>query len=341
MSKDGFVLKQVKRYNLRLLIATLILICFTASAAGSFPKYWHNLKNGPFTIDANKLKAIGDADAENEYYIKVKGEEVYDIIKEEGYLLLDMKEGLLIIKGAGEENSLEFAGELKNLSGADREQIYNALQQKVDLEKIKPAIYPVMVEAGDIKSSGTYKYLIFALLLIIILRNLVEFMRRNSNPALHPICKFLSKFGETDVMVRTVDSEVERAGGLPKKSSVIVTESWLIAKRLFKLEFIALSDIVWIYQKVTSHSYNFIPTGKTYELIVYTQDKEKHEIKAKNSKSGGEILENVNIHAPWAFAGYSENIEQLWKKNSSEFIKRVQDRFKQVREYGEESLKQG
>ncbi|HEX3047591.1 MAG TPA: DUF6709 family protein [Bacillota bacterium] len=328
MLQDGFVLKQIKKYNRRLFIITIILVCLAVTSGNGLAKYWYNLQKGPFEITARQLARIQSVDSLREYYVKVKGRKLYRLSKIHDYYLLEINHTFLMIKGKVNEDSLEFSGELKDLSDDYQKRLNQALNNIQGWGKRpKTLIYPVFLEAGNLQTNKNTDYWLFGALLVLSIRNIFILLRRNSDPSLHPSCKHLSKLGPVGTIVANIDSEVSGTGEDFGKSWVIVTDSWIIVKKLFKLQLIALSDVVWAYQKVTSHHYNFIPVGKTHELIVYTKDHEVHEFKVKNGLTGEEVVELIGSNAPWAFTGYSEKLANMWKQNRSNFIQVVQGRF--------------
>jgi Putative transmembrane protein precursor. len=331
MLTEGFIYSQIKRYNRRLLIVTLILIALTAAMANELPRYWYNLQRGPFQLSTDQLSRIRKVDSLKEYYVRVKGQKLFRLLREDGFYLLEMDNALLVIKGKVDEKNLEFYGELKNLTDDDQIELYRAFsKRKVDGTKVMPHIYRVYLEAGSFSSSKNFEYIVIAILKLLIIRNITAFCKRNSEPGLHPICKYLSQFGSADAVIQKINGEVNEAGEAAAKASVIVTDTWIIAKKFFKLQFIALSDVVWAYQKVTSHRYNLIPVGKTHELIIYTQNQEKHELKVRSGPAGETAINLIRAKAPWAFVGYSEKFESMWLKNRSELLQIVRDRSKQV-----------
>ncbi|HEX7714482.1 MAG TPA: DUF6709 family protein [Bacillota bacterium] len=327
MLQDGFVLKQMQKYNRRLFIITIVLICLAVTSGNELVKYWHNLQKGPFEITARQLNRIQSVDSLREYYVKVRGQKLYRLSKSHDYYLLEINHAFLVVKGKVGEDSLEFSGELKDLPDDERKKLDQALGvMNGEGGKPKVSIHPVFLEAGELQTRESTDYWLFGALLVLVIRNIFVLLRRHSDPSLHPSCKYLSKLGSVETIVINIDSEVSKAEGAFGKASLIVTDSWIIVKKFFKLQFLALSDVVWAYQKVTSHRYNLIPVGKTHELIVYTKDQEVHEFKVKNGLTGEEAVELIGSNAPWAFTGYSEKLETMWKKNRPDFIQAVQER---------------
>src|SRR5438034_340683 len=48
----------------------------------------------------------------------------------------------------------------------------------------------------------------------------------------------------------------------------VVTDQFLLRSTFFSFDVLRLSDLLWAYKKVTKHSVNFIPTGKTYDAVL-------------------------------------------------------------------------
>jgi hypothetical protein len=90
--------------------------------------------------------------------------------------------------------------------------------------------------------------------------------------------------------------------------------------------------VLWAYKKITKHSVNFIPTGKTYEAIVSCYGgtatitgKEKHV---------DALLDYVRARAPWAIHGYSAEIATAFAKHQDEFVSAVEQRRQELQQQG-------
>ncbi|HEX3045592.1 MAG TPA: hypothetical protein VHY08_12610 [Bacillota bacterium] len=248
MLQEGFVLKQIQKYNRRLFIITVVLICLAVTSGSGLVKYWYNLQKGPFEITARQLDRIQSVDSLREYYVKVRGKKLYRLSKSNDIYLLEINHAFLVIKGKVDEDSLEFSGELKDLPDDDRKRLDQALGfMNGEDGKPKVSIHPVFLEAGKLQTREGTDYWLFGALLVLAIRNIFVLLRRNSDPTLHPSCKYLSKLGSVEAIVTNIDSEVIRTEGALGKSRVIVTDSWIIVKKLFKLQLIALSDVVGAY----------------------------------------------------------------------------------------------
>ncbi|HXG98201.1 MAG TPA: hypothetical protein VNJ06_13955 [Gemmatimonadales bacterium] len=78
------------------------------------------------------------------------------------------------------------------------------------------------------------------------------------------------------------------------------------------------------HKKITRHSVNFIPTGKTYEAIVACYGGTA-TIPGKEKKVN-ELLTFVQQRAPWAIYGYSDQLAATFTKHRQDFVRSVEQR---------------
>lgn len=83
-------------------------------------------------------------------------------------------------------------------------------------------------------------------------------------------------------------------------------------------------DVAWVYQKVTQHRTNGIPTGKTYEIMLFDMDGKSYSVSNK-SKTTEEILQFLAQQLPGAVIGYDKEIEQAFQNNRDAFRQRWQE----------------
>lgn len=116
-----------------------------------------------------------------------------------------------------------------------------------------------------------------------------------------------------------------------------VGEDFRIGKRLTffivgsKPHVLLNDEIVWAYQKTTTHRTNGIKTGTTYSVVLNVINKKKYESQHTFEKrqfdlsSGGkdgalEILEYINQVMPWVLLGYDNDISKLYNKDCKSFL---------------------
>ena len=165
------------------------------------------------------------------------------------------------------------------------------------------------------------------LFMAIAIYLLYLYWERNSDTAKYPSVKQLLSMNNSNY-IRLLDTELKNS---KNNSGIYFTESFIIKKRAFGLDWVHFSEVVWVYKKVTRHSVNFVPTGSTYEVCVCTDSRTPgftlncsgDEAKADN------IIKLIFQVAPFAIYGYSNELKQLWTKNKAGFIAAVKKRREQ------------
>ncbi len=80
---------------------------------------------------------------------------------------------------------------------------------------------------------------------------------------------------------------------------------------------------MWIYKKITTHkAYGVITTGQTFELCIMTRTGEAIYTQGKEILIN-EIIAGICNKAPWAIAGFSDEIKNLWDKQRNTLIATV------------------
>jgi hypothetical protein len=79
---------------------------------------------------------------------------------------------------------------------------------------------------------------------------------------------------------------------------------------------------------VTKHSVNFIPTGKTYSVILTGRHRQRIEEQMKE-KAVNDLTMEIANRVPWAIFGFDKNLEQAWKKDPQGVITAVDTRYEQ------------
>lgn len=95
----------------------------------------------------------------------------------------------------------------------------------------------------------------------------------------------------------------------------LLTQNYLIniTSNKIRKQFIKLDDICWIYLKRVKHSYNFVPTGTTFQLVIHTQDHKQTEI-TMTSDAVDEAINQIATLRPQIVVGYHDDIAKAWRK---------------------------
>ncbi|GEM_PF-2462650 len=144
------------------------------------------------------------------------------------------------------------------------------------------------------------------------------------SPASHPVIQRISTWPVNLAVAAKREAHQPLYKG---RNGWLVTNQFLIQNTFFTFNLLRLSDLLWAYRKVTQHSINFIPTGKTHEVILVcaggTVTIEGREATTK------EILDFATQRAPWAVFGFSKELEKLFNKDPNAFCAAVEQKRKE------------
>jgi hypothetical protein len=115
-----------------------------------------------------------------------------------------------------------------------------------------------------------------------------------------------------------------------KYGRLMIGPQWMVRRKPFSTWVSPVGDIVWIYKKVTKHSVNFIPTGKTYSVILVGRHRQRTEEQMKED-AVNQMMMDLAGRVPWALFGFDKNLEQAWRKNPQSVIAAVDTRYQQYK----------
>jgi hypothetical protein len=178
-------------------------------------------------------------------------------------------------------------------------------------------------------SRDVWPLLIGALLFLLALWNCIKAVRRYGEIQTTPVWKRLSVYGNTDQL--SLEIEQQRLGPKTKYGKLEITGSWLVNKSLFSTWVSPVADLAWVYKKVTKHSVNFIPTGKSYSIIIYGRHRQHIEVSVPSEKKANELLADFSGRVPWAIYGYDKELQAAWTKDPASLIGAVDARCQQFK----------
>jgi len=82
--------------------------------------------------------------------------------------------------------------------------------------------------------------------------------------------------------------------------------------------------LLWAYKRVTKHSVNFIPTGKSYAAVLACYGGAA-EVRGREKKVDA-VLAFAAERAPWAVFGFSDDLSKLFKKKTQDFCLAVEEK---------------
>jgi hypothetical protein len=187
-------------------------------------------------------------------------------------------------------------------------------------------LLPTQIDVTDYRESG-YVGLAFGLPLgILAIWNIWKAFSRFGDAGTHPLYRSLGLMGDAAALAEEIDMQTT----LPQMriGPVVLTQSWLLRRRWFRVELIHVASCLWIFKKITRHYVNWIPTGRrTYAAIIRDRFGQSCEVDMKEHKAD-ELLQEVGARAPWSLAGFDKGIEELWRKDRQKLASIVESRWR-------------
>ncbi len=342
---ETWILKKIRAVSWRRVVAWGVSLVCGLLLATSDRRYINNFLHGPFTLGAVELDTIDDVETTPRYYARVSGSRVIDTGLREysvrssanvetsrsesgAYYALAVGDKFLIFKtGAGGDVSSVVQGRLAPWPSELETEMFDSKEMK----QLRSRFYSFYVQNGSFRVVG-YSVIACAIAFVAFLMwKGGPAWRYARDPSDHPLIARTQPWGDP----LKVAVEAERDFETPRYKG---GEGWrvggtyLVQSTLFAFDVLRLQDLLWAYKKITKHSVNFIPTGKTYEAILACYGGTA-TIKGKE-KQVEEILAFAQQRAPWAVLGYSAEIDTFFNKKTQEFAATVEQRRREWQEKG-------
>jgi hypothetical protein len=245
-------------------------------------------------------------------------------IKDE-YIFLRVGEKILLVKAVPDKEKLEYSGELVATSDQVKEDLLRPLAaEDADLAR---AVLPFTLNAADYRSNGYTMLMIGLPVLALALWNCLKAMGRASEIQTSPVWKQLAAYGNAEQLSQQIEAELQPAM-IRKYGKLQIAQQWIVRRRMFSTWASPISDLVWIYKKVTKHSVNFIPTGKTYSVALVGRHRQQIQEQMKE-KAANDMLADLAARVPWVLFGFTKDLEKAWQKDAAGVIAAVDVRYQQ------------
>lgn len=334
--------RQIQRFNQRLWLHNVVGIALLLGLGASQYRYLYNCFLGPQKINTEQLLKLEDADRIDREFVTFTSTKVIDTGIEEtsvnkktqvetidakyAIAILDRGKAILIeVHPEDDLKSLTFTGKLSEITRGNHVEAFDRIIE--DRPALVGKVSPLMLKKEDYTDSADGLLSLIAIGLGICTWNLYKAKARTNNPRKHPIYRSLTKYGDGDLLAHDIDDEFNshyynrELGG----NAFFLIPSWLLVIQTYSLKIIQLDRVVWIFKKVTSNSVNFIPTGKTYELILYDRTGKEQRIALADGEVDRAIYQ-LYQYAPWAVVGFSPEISKMWNRQRKEFYQMVEQR---------------
>jgi hypothetical protein len=332
---DNWIAKRIQTVSLRRLVVWTVLLIGGVLLATSDHRYIANFVRGPYKLSRTDLDSIRDVSLTPRYYARVAGDTVLDTglrqytvhtqngvetgREESGaYNALVLGSRYLVVRTGGGESRLA-EGKLVPWSDELEAQLFDTKE----MQAARSRFYPFYLDTQSFRQPGYIVIGVAIVFLLLFVWQALPAWRGWRNPDGHPVAQRIAKWG--DPIGVAAEAEHEYANALIRgKGGWRLGNKFLARTSFFSFNLYRMQDVLWAHKKITKHSVNFIPTGKSYEAIVYCYG--GAATIGGNEKKVNEILNFVQQRAPWAIHGYSAELAALFNKNRASFVNSVEQR---------------
>lgn len=337
---DTWIIRECKRQNRNLLIVNASVLAVTVALAVGEAQYLINFVRGCEVVPAAQVASLTSATERFRNFVTVTGEksvatgfqdieqrvrkgskEVLSTTVKDEYILLRVEDRLLLVKAPPGPAVLLYSGQLVS-TPAEVETRFVAELRRVEPE-LASAILPFTLDATDYKDKGYWSFGIGIPVLLVVSWNLIKGLRRSSELQGSPMWSQLGCFGNAEQLSMQIDGEL--ASRSEKFGAMTLTEHWMIQKSFFSAWISPMEDLVWAHKKETKHYTNFIPTGKSFAVVVTGRHGQSIEVECKEGDAD-QFLAHLSQRVPWAIFGYDQKLEEAWKSDPGGFVEYVDRR---------------
>jgi hypothetical protein len=334
---DSWIVKRIRATALRRVIVWSLVLVGGVLLATSDHRYVANFLRGPYPLAQADLDSIRDVTMTPRYYARVAGDRVIDTgirqytvrtqngietgREESGaYNAFAIGNRFLVVRTAADESPTA-EGTLAPWPSDLEEQLFDSKEMR----SLRSSFYPFYLNSDSFRRPGYVVIGIGVLFLVLFVWQALPAWRAWRDPERHPLGQRIVQWAGGDPLGVALAVEHEFDNPLLKaKAGWRLGNKYLVRSTFFTFNVLRFQDVLWGYKKVTKHSVNFIPTGKSYEAIVACYGGTA-TIPGKEKKVH-ELLEFVQQRAPWAMYGYSDELSSLFNKRRQEFASGVEQR---------------
>lgn len=331
---EPWLLQLCRRTCTRTVITCAVVAAVSLLILSSQHRYLRNFFAGPYAMGEAELAAIPDIDEAPHYFAQIQGSkalstgiEKVTIRKKHGqevgrtvltYYGLRVGNRFLIVEGAAEMPTL-VKGELETFPDDLAQKIFG----REGMADLRDRFYPFYLTTDSFTSRGYVGLIALGLLWGFMLLLGIPAWRILRDPNRHPLVQRVEKWGPLNVQSEAIQAELTHESRLTV-GDWTATPNYLIRTSFFSVDVYRFQDLLWAYKKITKHSVNFVPAGKSFELLLFFYG---GQVEISGTMSAlDSLLQYASQRTPWAAFGYTEQIENLFKNQTRQFSSFVEER---------------
>jgi hypothetical protein len=332
---DTWILQSIKARSTRRVVAWAAALALVGLVGVWQSRYLLNFLGGPYELAPGELDSIGAVSEAPRYFARVTGSEALDTGMQQitvttrngvetgrsvsaNYYALVVGDRLLVCKSRSGPRTT-FEGSLLPMPGDVEAQLF----QTPDMQGIRHRFYPFYLDDESFRVPGYWALgglLVFA---FVLLKHGRPDWRHMKHPATHPLAERVQTWGDP-IGVAVAARREARSPRVKGRNGWALTDQFLMRSTFFTFDLLRLSDLLWAYKKVTKHSVNFIPTGKTYQAVLACYG--GAATVQGNEKTVDDVLTFASERTPWAVFGFTKELESCFSGSTDEFCAAVEER---------------
>jgi hypothetical protein len=337
-----WVENEARRANRNLLLVNGGMLAVIILIVAANYRYCANFVLGTQSISAAELGALTSPEQRWRNFVSVSGTksvntEYQDVVNhmeggrvvsteiKDEYIFLRVGKKILLVKAAPGKEKLEYSGELEYTTDPVKEDVLRPLATEQPDRAAE--VLPFTLNAVDYRSNGYTMLMVGLPILALALWNCLKAMRRISEIQTSPVWKQLSVYGSAEQISQQIEAELQPAM-IRKYGKLQLGQQWMVRRKTFSTWASPIADLVWVYKKVTKHSVNFIPTGKTYSVVLLGRHRQRLEEQMKE-QAVNEMQADLTARVPWALFGFTQDLEKAWQKDPDGVMAAVDLRYQQ------------
>lgn len=339
---DELFVRQIRRTTRNGLILAVVFLGFTLTPAWHYRAYLFSIVRGPAPVSEAQLNSPADPNPLLESFVKVHGSEIATTGAREvasdtstasgsqnpkrvlgDVVALKVGDRFLLSLVPADSKALDLSGRLVEMPpDVRRIVITNRLAEHPELDQL---VYPYLLDTTKSRFDDPWPLILGTFFFLLGAFCLAQGVRHAAVPESHPVMKALRRYGDPGNVSIQIAQELRVEGDREKFGNACITSHWLVEMSQYNTSVVQLSDILWAYQKVVKRSVNFIPTGKSYYVVVRDRSGQSLEIAVKKDQPAV-VLQSLAHRTPWALYGFDQQIANVWSKNRAQLIELVEKR---------------